>query len=336
MFCFRFPNRLSKNMLTGFFFFFAHEGKKNPKLIPDDPGFYIHLLHKFICTDFRIFSVFIVGSIISNMAAPLQAKQSTLVQFISKQACHISSVPHVHTIGVFCPSEWGPDPQCQAAQVAHWTWWWQCLAAWHCRSVWSLPCHFAADAGGLALSVAKSRWHGALRSAHKSCTHGHVFWKKGGVKREPVEGPWTSSRRFSHVLWLKGHSHWLLRACLLGSKRKLPPQACQVRPGLPSVVCHPRGMQFPGTLYICSQGLLSSAWAHCISCAPSACSYCRRCCCCPLQCDRRCMETRLNSAGGPVLYHRWSLSFLHLLSVLSSPLLLSKRASWHIPQAIRR
>ena len=37
-------------------------------------------------------------------------------------------------------------------------------------------------------------------------------------------------------------------SCLLGSKRKLPPQACQVRPGLPSVVCHPRGMQFPGTV----------------------------------------------------------------------------------------
>ena len=34
----------------------------------------------------------------------------------------------------------------------------QCLAAWHCRSVWSLPCHFAADAGGLALSMAKSPW----------------------------------------------------------------------------------------------------------------------------------------------------------------------------------
>ena len=29
--------------------------------------------------------------------------------------------------------------------------------------------------GGLALSMAKSRWHGALHSAHKSCTHGHVF-----------------------------------------------------------------------------------------------------------------------------------------------------------------
>ena len=29
---------------------------------------------------------------------------------------HHWSVPHVHTIGVFSPSEWGPDPQCQAAQ----------------------------------------------------------------------------------------------------------------------------------------------------------------------------------------------------------------------------
>ena len=66
-------------------------------------------------------------------------------------------------------------------------------------------------------------------------------------------------RQFSHVLWLKAHSHLLLRACLLSSKRKLPPQACQVRPELPSVVCHPRGMQFPGTVYICSQGLFSGA-----------------------------------------------------------------------------
>ena len=205
---------------------------------------------------------------------------------------HHWSVPHVHTIGVFSPSEWGPDPQCQAAQVAHWTWWWQCLVAWHCRSVWSLPCHFAADAGGSALSMAKSCWHGALRSAHKSCTQGHVFWKRGGVKRELVADPWTS-RLFSHVLWLRVHNHLLLRACLLGSKRKLPPQAYQVRPGLPSVVCHPRGVQFPGTVYICSQGHFSSAWAHCISCASSACSHCRGCCCCPLQWDRRCMETRL-------------------------------------------
>ena len=223
----------------------------------------------------------------------------------------------VHTIEVFSPSEWGPDPQCQATQVDHWTWWWQCLAAWHCRSIWSLPCHFAADAGGLALSMVKSRWHGALRSAHKSCTHGHVFYR-GGMKRGLVADPWTSSRRFSHMLWLKVHSHLLLRACLLGSKRKLPPQACQIGSGLPSVVCHIRGVQFPGTVYIYSQGPFSSAWAHCISCAPSACSHCRRCCCCPLQCDRQRMETRLNSAGGPVptADHDLSLSCIYSQSFL--------------------
>ena len=74
------------------------------------------------------------------------------------------------------------------------------------------------------------------------------------------------SRWFSHVLWLKIHSHLLLRACLLGSKRKLPPPACHVRPGLPSGVCPPRGVQFPCTVYICSQGPLSSARAHCTQC----------------------------------------------------------------------
>ena len=109
---------------------------------------------------------------------------------------HHWSVPHVHSSGAFSPSEWGLDPQCQAAQVAHWIWWWQCLAAWHCRSVWSLPCHFIADIGGLALLMAKSHWHGALRTAHKSCTRGHVSWKRGGGKRELVAAPWTSSKRF--------------------------------------------------------------------------------------------------------------------------------------------
>ena len=113
-----------------------------------------------------------------------------------KGCLHCTTGSFPHTIGVFSPLEWGPDPQCQATQVAHWTWWWQCLAAWHCRSVWSLPCHFAADAGGSALSMAKSRWHGALRSAYKSCTHDHVFWKGGGVKRGLVSDPWTCSRRF--------------------------------------------------------------------------------------------------------------------------------------------
>ena len=181
--------------------------------------------------------------------------------------------------------------------------------------------------------MAKFHWHGALRSAHKSCTHGHVSWKKGGKKRELVSAHWTSSRRFSHMLYSKAHNHQLLRACLPGSKRKLPPPACQTELELPSVVCRLRGMQFPGSVYTCNQGPLSSAWAHCTSYAPSAYSLCRRCCCCPLQCDKQCIGTRLNSAGDPVPYHKsWSLSFLHLLSALSPPFLLSRsKAFWHIP-----
>ena len=247
---------------------------------------------------------------------------------------HHWSVPHVHTSRAFSPSEWGPDPQCQAGQVAHWTWWWQCLAPWHCRSVWSLPCQLAAEVGGLALSMAKSHWHGALRYARKSCTHCHVSWERIGGNRELVAAPWTS-RQFSHVLWLKVNSHRLLRASLLDSKRKLPPPACQFQLGLPSVVCRPRGMQFPGTMYICNQGPLSSAWAHCISCALSACSHCR-CCCCSLQCNRWCIETM------PELCRR-SRRVPHIMificlafTVLSLPLLLSKsRASWHTPWDIQ-
>ena len=181
----------------------------------------------------------------SSWASQAHAFPQSVCERLS--SLHHWSVPHVHTNGAFSPSEWGPDPQYQAAQVAYWTWWWQCLAARHCRSVWSLLYHSPADAGGLALSMAKSYWHGALHSAHKSCTHDHVSWKRGGVKRGLVAAPRTSSRRFSHVLWLKVHSHLLLSTCILGSKRKLPPPACHVRPGLPSVVCCPRDVQFPGT-----------------------------------------------------------------------------------------
>ena len=74
--------------------------------------------------------------------------------------------------------------------------------------------------------VLKERWH-EERNGSRSLNFFHMF---------------------SHMLPLKVHSHLLLRACLLSSKRKLPPQARQVRPGLHSVVCHPRGMQFPGTV----------------------------------------------------------------------------------------
>ena len=101
---------------------------------------------------------------------------------------HHWSFPHVHTIGVFSPSEWGPDPQCQAAQVAHWTWWWQCLAVWHCRSVWSLPCHFAADAGGMALSMALLAWSIALSTQE-------LYTRPGVLKKR-----WREERTASRSL----------------------------------------------------------------------------------------------------------------------------------------
>ena len=114
---------------------------------------------------------------------------------------HQWSIPHVHTSRAISPPEWGTDPQCKPAQVTRWIWWWQCLAAWHCRSVWSLPYQYAVDIGGLALSTAKSYWHGALCSTHNTCTHSHVSWKRAGGKSQPVATPWTSSRWFLHVLW---------------------------------------------------------------------------------------------------------------------------------------
>ena len=69
-------------------------------------------------------------------------------------------------------------------------------------------------------------------------------------------------RWFSHVFWSKTHNHWLLRSCLLGSKRKLPPPACQARLGLPSVVCRQWGVQFPGTVYTCDQGFNKQIFPH--------------------------------------------------------------------------
>ena len=204
-----------------------------------------------------------------SLSAASMSFWASQVHAFHQLVCHRLSwlhpwiVPHVHTSRAFSPSGWGLDPQCQAVQVTHWTRWWQCLAAWHCRSVWSLPCHSTADIGSLALSMAKSHWHGALCFAHKSYTCDHVSWKRGGWKRTG-----SSSLNFFQVVFMCCGWKFIATGCWehvsLGSKRKLLPPACQVLLGLPSVVCRPRDVQFPGTLYICNQGPLSSAWAHCI------------------------------------------------------------------------
>ena len=98
-------------------------------------------------------------------------------------------------------------------------------------------------------------WNIALQELY---TRTRVLKERWWEERTGVT-PWTSSRRISHFFWSKAHNHWPPRACLPDSKRKLPPPACQARLELPSVVCRLRGVQYPGTVFICNQGTLSSA-----------------------------------------------------------------------------
>ena len=46
-----------------------------------------------------------------------------------------------------------------------------------------MPCHFAADAGGLALSMAKSCWDGALRCPHELYTWPRVLKERWHEER---------------------------------------------------------------------------------------------------------------------------------------------------------
>ena len=138
--------------------------------------------------------------------------------------------------------------------------------SFHCRC-WRL---------GFVNGQVSLAWSIALHT-HKLYTRPHVLKARWREERTGFSS-FNFFQVVSHVLWLKAHNHRLLRAFLLGSKRKLPPPACQARLGLLSVVCRLRGMLFPGTVYTCNQGPLSSPRAHCTSYAPSAYSLCRRCC----------------------------------------------------------
>ena len=44
-------------------------------------------------------------------------------------------------------------------------------------------CHFAANVGGLALSITKSQWHGALLAEHELYTRPHVLKERWREKR---------------------------------------------------------------------------------------------------------------------------------------------------------
>ena len=121
-----------------------------------------------------------------------------------------------HTSRAISPSEWGPDPQCQATQVADWTWWWQmswgltlqiCLIiglSFRCRH-W----RFGFVNGQVSLA-----WSIAL-CTQKLYMQPRVL-KRGDVKRELVAAPWTSSRQFSHILWWK---QWFIYLLVLLSPR---------------------------------------------------------------------------------------------------------------------
>ena len=119
---------------------------------------------------------------------------------------HHSNAPHAQTSEAFSLSKWGLGPQAEALPVSPLTLPWPQPLAWYCRSVWSWPYHCVASAAGSSWEVAKFHWHGAWRSAHKSCTHGHGSCKRGGGMWELVVAPWTSSRQFSHE-WNQTHAN---------------------------------------------------------------------------------------------------------------------------------
>ena len=95
------------------------------------------------------------------------------------------------------------------------------------------------------------------------CTH-EMYTMPGVLKeRWREERTGFSSLNFFLAVFtcvvVESSQHQLLRACLLGSKRRLPPPLSQAGLGFLSVVCCLRGVLFPGTMYTCNQGLLSSA-----------------------------------------------------------------------------
>ena len=122
----------------------------------------------------------------------------------------------------------------------------------------------------IALSFRCRRWRLRFVNDQVSLAWSTALCTQESNRQQPIlKGRWREQRicisslnffqavfTHKHVLWLKVHNHRLLRACLPGSKRKLPPPACQARLELPSVVCCLRGVKFPGTVYTCYQGPL--------------------------------------------------------------------------------
>ena len=105
----------------------------------------------------------------------------------------------------------------------------------------------------IALSFRCRRWRqgfvtGQVSLAWSIALRTHVLYTRPCVLKERWQEERTgfSSLSFFKAVFTRvvvdSSQHRLLRACLLGSKRKLPPPACQARLGLLSVVCRLRGV----------------------------------------------------------------------------------------------
>ena len=91
-------------------------------------------------------------------------------------------------------------------------------------------------------------WSIALRT-HELYTQSRVLKERWQEERTGF-----SSLNFFQAVF----THVVVEPLAVDSKRRLPPPVCQARLGLLSVVCRLRGVLFPGTVYTCNQGPLSS------------------------------------------------------------------------------
>ena len=137
---------------------------------------------------------------------------------------HHWSVPYVHTIGVF--SEVLSFRMRSRSSMA------SCTSS-SLDLVVTMSCGLTLQICLIiALSFCCRRWrfgfvNGQVSLAWiivlctQSCTQGHMFWKRGGVKKELVADPWTSSSGLCD--WCRGcmQMHWAVSVLVRGTVKSL-------------------------------------------------------------------------------------------------------------------
>ena len=138
------------------------------------------------------------------------------------------------------------------------------------------------------------------------CTQELYMWPHVLKERWQEERTGSSSLNFFQAVFTRVivESHQLLRACLLGSKRKLPPPASG--PTWTSLELWSAIQGACSSLALCTYVIrvlcqVLEPTAFLVHPVLAAIAEMR---CCPLQCNRQHMETCLNSARGLGPYHR--------------------------------